>query len=210
MLPISTCAPDEPAVAVGVLVSLLSEPQPASARAAATTDCERPHAHGHAGTRSMRFVIPSSRPRSHTIGSPFLYNTVWSLPYTMMSLTTLSAMTMLDEPCTVTAQQVPNALIVLLVPVDDQRRLVAVDRLLEALAIDVGVAVLRLGRRDTPTPSAAGNVIAHTASDRPTLSKSRWSPLVGRAPMEVERTFARRPILAGVRTSRLRRPCWVA
>src|SRR4029077_6595 len=35
VLPISTCAPDEPAVAVGLLVSLLSEPQPASPRAQA-------------------------------------------------------------------------------------------------------------------------------------------------------------------------------
>src|SRR3954454_9892489 len=47
VLPISTCAPDEPAVAVGVLVSLLSEPQPASPSAMAavaqpaTNDCVR-------------------------------------------------------------------------------------------------------------------------------------------------------------------------
>ena len=39
VLPISTCAPDEPAVAVGVLVSLLSEPQPASAERDGR-DCE--------------------------------------------------------------------------------------------------------------------------------------------------------------------------
>src|SRR5690242_20993999 len=37
VLPISTCAPDEPAVAVGVLVWLLSEPQPASPSAKAAT-----------------------------------------------------------------------------------------------------------------------------------------------------------------------------
>src|ERR1700742_3551112 len=37
VLPISTAAPDEPAVAVGALVSLLSEPQPASPTAHTAT-----------------------------------------------------------------------------------------------------------------------------------------------------------------------------
>ena len=45
----------------------------------------------------MRLVMPNSRPRSHTDGSPFLNNTVWSKPYTVMSLTTLSATTMFDR-----------------------------------------------------------------------------------------------------------------
>src|SRR5690348_11566168 len=99
VLPTSTLTPDSPAVALGVAVSELSDPQAGRVRAAAAAPTARTSwvwgkrvstgsasafflRLGQAGTRLIWLTIASSRPRSTIIGSPFLKNTVWSQPYT--------------------------------------------------------------------------------------------------------------------------------
>src|SRR3954470_15189859 len=85
-----------------------------------------------------------------------------------MTLSTmLSAITMFDEPCTVTAQQLPSALMVLPVPMT-----ISVDSLQSIVWLMpcpvMWVSPFLACAQGTPTPRTTGAAITHAASERPT------------------------------------------
>src|SRR5690348_13561097 len=81
--------------------------------------------------------------------------------------TTLSAITTFDEPCTVTAQQLPSALTVLPVPMTN-----SVDSLQSMVWLMpcplMWVSPFFACAEGAPTPSATGAAITHAANQRPT------------------------------------------
>src|ERR1700682_130514 len=169
VLPTSTLAPDVPAVAVGVLVSLLAEPQPASPTTAAVrTTAPTPPTSLGASTRMVpRFLVNRSRRRwlcgcpidsvGHAQFTPAVPHK-WLAVVIEHRLVVAIDGDVVDDVvgdhevrgtlhCHAPARAhrgdvVPGAH-------DKQRRVVAVEGLLDALTGDVSVTVLRLCRGDT-------------------------------------------------------------